>query len=328
MLEEKKGMSRLEWYFNKLIWNTHMLHELWLGLLVVVLYTLALVIAQIYLKIDIWPKPSSMVHSILGLALGLLLVFRTNTAYDRWWEGRKLLGALVNNARNLAIKIKTYFTSEDDQKFMARMTAAYCFALKSHLRDKDGAKRVFDLQLITEQEYHHLKNFKHKPNEIARMMYELANQHYEEGAMKEMQFLSFEKHLAALTDIIGGCERIKKTPMPKAYGIHLRQFLNLYIFTLPFNLVHDLKYWTVPLLAVTFYALAGLKKIGEEIEEPFGTDNNDLPVNQIAHTIYNNVYEMVRIPQPKVFAQVTETHEVESEHDKAQVPQIDLEKVA
>lgn len=300
-------MSRLEWYFNKLIWNTHMLRKLSIGLLVIVAYTLALV----YFKVVIWKEPSTMVHSILGLALGLLLVFRTNTAYDRWWEGRKLLGALVNNSRNIAIKISTYFDKPADKEYMSRMTAAYAFALKAHLRDGDAAKRIFDLHLITETEYQALRKLKHVPNEVARRMYALANERYSNGNLKEMQFLSFEKHLAALTDIIGGCERIKKTPMPMAYGIHLRQFLNLYIFSLPFNLVHALGYWTIPLLAVTYYALAGLKTIGEEIEEPFGTDNNDLPVNQIAHTIYNNIYETTGIAQPKVFDEVSETYEQE-----------------
>lgn len=316
MPENRKGMSRIEWYFNKLFWNTHMLHELWIGLIVIILYTFALV----FFKIDIWAKPSTMVHSILGLALGLLLVFRTNTAYDRWWEGRKLLGALVNNCRNLAIKTKTYFDSKEDQEYMGRMTTAYAFALKSHLRDRDAAKRIFDLHLVTEEEYQHLRNYRHVPNEISHMMYEVATQHYKDGKLKEMQFLSFEKHLTTLTDITGGCERIKKTPMPLAYGIHLRQFLNLYIFSLPFNVVHALGYWTVPLLAVTFYALAGLKEIGEEIEEPFGTDNNDLPVNQIAHTIYNNVYETINIPQPRVFEEISETHEVESKEVLGQAP--------
>ncbi|WP_299452444.1 bestrophin family protein [uncultured Microscilla sp.] len=322
MPDKRQGMSRLEWYFNKLIWNTHMLHELWQGLLVIAVYTLALV----YFKVDIWAKPSTMVHSILGLALGLLLVFRTNTAYDRWWEGRKLLGALVNNSRNIAIKISTYFDTAEDKEYMSRMASAYAFALKSHLRDGDAAKRIFGLHLITETEYQRFRKLKHVPNEIARCMYELATQRYNEGSLKEMQFLSFEKHLAALTDIIGGCERIKKTPMPLAYGIHLRQFLNLYIFSLPFNLVHALGYWTVPLLAVTYYALAGLKEIGEEIEEPFGTDNNDLPVNQIAHTIYNNIYETTGVTQPKIFDEVSETHENEVNHD-AQVPQLDKQEV-
>ena len=318
MPDKKQEMSRLEWYFNKLLWNTHMLHELWPGLLVISLYTLILV----YFKIDIWEKPSSMVHSILGLALGLLLVFRTNTAYDRWWEGRKLLGALVNNSRNIAIKVSIYFESKEDKEFMSRMTAAYVFALKSHLRDRDAAKRIFDLHLITETEYQDLRKYKHIPNEIAHRMYELTTKRYNEGVLKEMEFLSFEKHLASLTDIIGGCERIKKTPMPIAYGIHLRQFLNLYIFSLPFNLVHALHYWTIPLLVVTYYALAGLKTIGEEIEEPFGTDANDLPVNQIAHTIYNNIYETTRLPQPKIFDEISETHEVEVTHE-AQVPQFE-----
>lgn len=318
MPDKKQEMSRLEWYFNKLFWNTHMLHELWQGLLAIAAYTLTLV----YFEINIWAEPSTMVHSILGLALGLLLVFRTNTAYDRWWEGRKLLGALVNNSRNIAIKISTYFESQEDKEYMSRMTAAYAFALKSHLRDRDAAKRIFDLHLITEKEYQDLRKYKHVPNEIARRMYELTTKRHSEGSLTEMQFLSFEKHLASLTDIIGGCERIKKTPMPLAYGIHLRQFLNLYIFTLPFNLVHALHYWTIPLLMVTYYALAGLKTIGEEIEEPFGTDNNDLPVNQIAHTIYNNIYETTQLTQPKTFEKISETHEEEVVHD-AQVPNFD-----
>jgi len=276
-----------------LTFNT--IKQLSFGLFFFISYTSILSILHLHILEEGY-SITNMIHSILGLALGLLLVFRTNTAYDRWWEGRKLLGALVNDSRNLALKVESLYKNSSEKRYMGRMIAAYCFSLKAHLRDEDSTKVC--LNLLTETELNQLEKQKHQPNLIAKWMYRLAYQKHEKGQLSEVQLLTLNEHLQAFTDIIGGCERIKKTPMPFAYSIHLRQFLNLYFVTLPFVLIPELGYWAILLIALIYYALAGLRVIGEEIEEPFGTDENDLPVEAICHTIFNNIHEILEIEKP------------------------------
>jgi ion channel-forming bestrophin family protein len=273
---------------QKLLWDFSLLRKLYVSLLILGFCTFLLV----YLHLDVFKteyKLTSMVHSILGLALGLLLVFRTNTAYDKWWEGRKLLGSLVNNSRNLAIKSSVYFSSSQDKDTFRRLLSAFPIALRNHLRDED---KMLDLGVLPELYQHQLKSKQHIPNELIKEMYRLISQKNTQYSLSDFKFLSIDNHLRELTDITGACERIKNTPLPKAYTVHLRQFLNLYLFTLPLPLVHELAYWSVPTILVIFYALAGVKNIGEEIEEPFGKDKNDLPLDAICQRITLNIEEI------------------------------------
>lgn len=274
-------------FLQKLLWDLTTARKLALGLLTLGIYTFLLV----YLHLDVFKteyKLTGMVHSILGLALGLLMVFRTNTAYDKWWEGRKLLGALVNNSRNLAIKIQNYFPNPSDRTHLKKLLSAYPLSLRNHLRDND---KLQDIHLSAEQA-NILMKANHAPNALAKSMYHFVSRKNTEGELSDIKFLSLDTHLQELTNIIGACERIKNTPLPKAYVVHLRQFLNLYMFTLPFPLVHELGYWSILVIMVIFYALAGVKNIGEEIEQPFGTDANDLPLDSICERIVKNIEEI------------------------------------
>ncbi len=235
---------------------------------------------------------SMTMHSLLGFVISLLLVFRTNTAYDRWWEGRKQWGALVNVSRNMALKINAFIPDgEEERKYrLKEMTALYATVLKDHLR-------TWDAQELEKHLPDFLKlpaNAEHVPNFLANNIQRELLETYRSQKISEAAYLALLNDLNAFTDICGACERIKKTPIPYTYNIFLKKFIFIYIITLPFGLIGTFGYWSIPVAVVTFYAFASLEMIAEEIEDPFGLDPSDLPTDDLAETIARNVREIVK----------------------------------
>jgi ion channel-forming bestrophin family protein len=230
----------------------------------------------------------SILHTTLGFVLSMLLVFRTNTAYDRWWEGRKLWGSLVNNSRNLAIKLHSLLKDEKDRSFFHRLIPAYAYALRSHLL-KESTRLELD-----DAETEGLIDFKkHVPNQIATLLFKKLITLQEQQKLTTEQLLLLNNEISGFADICGACERIKNTPIPFSYSLFVKKFIFLYIMTLPFGFVFSLGYFSCIVVAFIFYVLASLEMIAEEIEDPFGTDSNDLPTLKIADGIKKTVQELI-----------------------------------
>lgn len=228
--------------------------------------------------------------SFIGFAFSLLLVFRINSAYDKWWEGRKLWGALVNNARNFALKIKAFVPdseSEVKDKLYDWM-AAFPKSLKFHLRDRI---EIDELPLSDELKKV-LAGKKHIPNAIAGQIYILLKKLKNQKHLSEEEMLMLDKEVKSLTDILGACERIKNTPIPYSYNMFLKKLIFIFIILSPFAFVEALHYWCIAVTVLIFYIFVGLEYISEEIEEPFGTDNNDLPLEEMAGKIFDNIQEI------------------------------------
>lgn len=232
-------------------------------------------------------KNLSLIHTTVGFVLSLLLAYRTNTAYDRWWEGRKLWGALVNNSRNLAIKLSAYLTDENDRDFFRKIIPTYASVLSQHLMNEDVSKMLFE-GLDLEIDHH-----EHHPNQIAQHIFQKANELYTTGKISGHQFYIINAELQSFTDICGACERIKNTPIPYSYSAFIKKFIFFYVMTLPFGFVFNLGYYVVPVVVFIFYVLASLELIAEEIEDPFGSDANDLPTPKIASNIKKHVEELL-----------------------------------
>ncbi|MDC0230464.1 hypothetical protein OAK19_00725 [Aureispira] len=247
----------------------------------------------VYLKLNHTDLTSNMaIHSLIGFVLGLLLVFRTNTAYDRWWEGRKLLGSLVNTSRSLAIKVDAFLPKEASVKriFFAQMISNYCFSMKNHLRDKKIAEELILNSDLSEDEFN---NADHLPNLVAKKIYGQIKNMYEEQFITDNIYITIDDQVKQFTDIIGGCERIKKTPIPYSYNIFLKKFIFIYTMTLPFGMATTFGYLTIPISVFVLYILVSLELLAEEIEDPFGEDANDLPLDDICSTIKKNVEEIL-----------------------------------
>ncbi|MFZ6013623.1 MAG: bestrophin family protein, partial [Bacteroidota bacterium] len=158
-------------------------------------------------------QPTIAMHSLLGIVLGLFLVFRTNTAYDRWWEGRRLWGSMVNSTRNFALKLHSYISKEnhEDRDWFAKMIPNFVYAMKESLRD---GVQFAELEVTDEKFAEQLKKYKHKPNRIAALLYERVNTLYKSGKFTGDQLINLDKELKDFIDVMGACERIKNTPIP------------------------------------------------------------------------------------------------------------------
>jgi putative membrane protein len=231
-------------------------------------------------------------HSIIGVMLGLFLVFRINTAYDRWWEGRKLWGKLVNDTRHLAIKINSMLPIDRtvDREFFIDMIANIAFATKEHLRD---SILVSELSLPDETLRNNVISSTHRPNKLADALFERTNQLYKDQIIDGYQLYILDKELKGFVDMIGGCERIKTTPIPFSFSMFIKKFLFIYSLTLPVSFAWQFGYWTTPIVILTFYFLVSVELISEEIEDPFGEDINDLPLDEICFKIKKNVEEIM-----------------------------------
>jgi putative membrane protein len=250
-------------------------------------------LAIVYIELDYIKFRSTIsIHSLVGFVLGLLLVFRTNTAYERWWEGRKLLGALVNTSRNLALKVDAFLPKDASAKrtFFAEMISNYCFSMKNHLRDKRIASELVLSNDLTEDKFNSID---HLPNLIAEKIYGETKNMYNEKIITDNIYITIDNQVKEFTDIIGGCERIKKTPIPYSYNIFIKKIIFIYTMTLPIGLATTFEYWAIPISLFVLYVLVSLELLAEEIEDPFGEDTNDLPVDEICHTIKKNVEEIL-----------------------------------
>lgn len=247
-----------------------------------------------YLEIEYWKlsedshvKNITIMHGMLGFVISLLLAYRTNTAYDRWWEGRKLWGSLVNNSRNLAIKLSAILNDESDRNYFKRMIPGYASVLAKHLSNEDTSKMLFE-GLDLEIDHH-----KHRPNQVAKMIFQKVNDLYSQGKISGEQLIILNAELQSFTDVCGACERIKNTPIPYSYSAFIKKFIFFYVMTLPFGYVFSLGYYTIPVVIFIFYVLASLELIAEEIEDPFGGDANDLPTAKISSNIKKHIEEIL-----------------------------------
>lgn len=247
-----------------------------------------------YLELEYWKlsdgshvKNITIMHSMLGFVISLLLVFRTNTAYDRWWEGRKLWGSLVNNSRNLAIKLAVMLKEKEDKNIFKKLIPAYASVLDLHLKNKDISHELFEDATLSADHY------KHKPNQIAKNMFARLNEIYLDGKITGDQLIVLNNEMQSFTDIAGASERIKNTPIPYSYSAFIKKFIFAYVLTLPFGYVFQLGYYVIPVVVFIFYVLASLELIAEEIEDPFGNDPNDLPTEKIAENIKRNIEELI-----------------------------------
>ena len=233
-----------------------------------------------------------------SIVLGLLLVFRTNTAYERFWEGRKAWGSIVNNIRNLSRLIWVAIAEiepihRQEKEGILKLLVAFAIATKLHLRSQPVDDRL--AELVTPLQFTKLQIASNPPLEIVFWISDYLQAKQEQSQISLYQMNELQTILNNLVDTLGACERILRTPMPLAYAIHLKQLLLIYCLLLPFQVVDELRWWTAPAIALVSFTLFGIEAIGVEIENPFGSDPNDLPLDTICNTISRNIDDLISI---------------------------------
>ncbi|MGV3684761.1 MAG: bestrophin family protein [Daejeonella sp.] len=248
-----------------------------------------------YLKLSeiSWIKNVTLVHNLLGFVMSILLVFRTNTAYDRWWEARKQWGTLTNVSRTLAIKMNAFLPEEDkvNRSFFKKAIPLFADTLFTHLRSN---KTRFMLDEVEHPEFNHLDEEKHGPNQVASMIAVRVNAMYKEQVISGDQLIVINNEVQSFTDVCGACERIKNTPIPMSYSSFIKKFIFIYVLTLPIGYVSSMGYFVIAAVPFIFYVMASLELIAESIEDPFGLDPDDLPLEKMAANTRTHVSEIIR----------------------------------
>ncbi len=289
--------SRQTWLSEIFTYRGTVLPQIWRRLLFVAGLTFALTLGHVelhqFIVRDITPLP----FTLTGFALSVFLGFRTTTAYNRFWEGRTLWGGLVNSARNLTRQVQTWLGPQpgapldeagttalaDLRRRLVHHTIAFGHALRQRLRDEDDLAEY--AALIDPELRASVAVDINRPQAIVSHMTSLLRGAHDQGLLHPQHVPILEASLVQMTDIQGGCERIRSTPLPYVYRVLVHQIVGFYCFALPFGLIHTLQ-WFAPVVAVLVaYAFFGLDAIGEELDNPFETDANDLPLAAITRGI-------------------------------------------
>jgi ion channel-forming bestrophin family protein len=228
------------------------------------------------------------VYSLVGFVISLLLIFRTNTAYDRWWEGRKKWGELVNDSRNFSIKLASVLKEDQDRDFFRRMVPNFVFSAKEHLRN---GVDFGELDLLPDEESF-LKEKNHRALAISQLMYIRLTDLKAKGKISEIEFMILDQNCNNFMNCLGACERIKNTPIPFSYSLFIKKFIFIYVTTLPLAFVSIFGYFSALIATFVFYVLVSIEVLAEEIEDPFGTDDNDLPTDLLCEKIKGDTNEV------------------------------------
>jgi ion channel-forming bestrophin family protein len=275
------------------------------GRLAAVFFVACAVTLESYVTGGVKHDLSTVPFTLISLALGVFLGFRNNTSYDRYWEGRKLWGRLVNDARSVA-RLTLHIIAHDAtaqaqldargtqelQRELIYRVIAYVHALRMHLRNELG--NLGELApFLPEQELAAMPVQRNVPLAILSTVSTVVQRARRAGVLRHRDVHLLEAQINDLCDIQGGCERIKNTPIPWSYTVLMHSIVAAYCFALPFGLIATVQLATPLVVALIAYAFLGLDAVGDELEEPFGKDVNDLPLSQLSRMIEVNLRQMI-----------------------------------
>ncbi|WP_394844344.1 bestrophin [Pendulispora brunnea] len=303
-LAPRMWVERKSSWVGTVLFGGFALPRIWRRVLTVTLISVAVTI--LHREVDVFHYPITPVpFTLIGLALSIFLGFRNSAAYDRFWEGRKLWGALVNTSRSLTRQALTLLEPrqpEEAQEVSAfarrlvHMLIGYVHALRHHLRDSDSAEVL--QETLPEGEFARVSDEDNVPLALLQRMGEMMADARRRNWVHPYHVTIFEQSLVSLTDIQGACERIKSTPIPYSYTVLMHRIVAVYCTMLPFGLDETIG-WATPFVVLGIsYAFFGLDSIGQEIEQPFGLDINDLSLNAISTNIERNLRRLIGEEQP------------------------------
>jgi ion channel-forming bestrophin family protein len=254
-------------------------------------YALLYFIIDTFLNVD-FLIPGFVVYS-LGYVIAILFYFRLNNSYYRWMEGIKSMAYLRANAESFVIKAKAYLGLEHpDLKFLIVMKKNHYRALRDTVR---GFNNPIGM-IIPSEGYDKMESAYHLPSRINSILQDKVNDLYKKGAITKVQFLDLNRNIQKNTEHVSSAETLKGTPPPKTYIMHIRGFIIAYAAMIPFGFIHDLQIWMLMFLVVFFYFYAGLEIISDEVEDPFGFDENDIPVNELTELVEKRLDDITYAP--------------------------------
>ena len=264
----------------------------------------AAAVTLLYMETDHrWFVLPTMPAVVVGAALGIFVSFRTNSSYDRWWEGRKLWGRLVNTSRHLAIEAHRYVpdAQADTRNHIIHRHIAYVHTLRAVLRGQDPLADDNVVRYLTEEEQTALTG---STNHCARLLdMQMADvvALEKDGVIDAFRTQSLDESVRHLLDIQGGCERIKKTPLPRIYGFFAERMIQWFSALLPCAMVVTLEWITIPVTVLVAFGFKMISETGRVLEDPFNMYWNALPLSTMSRAIERNLLEIAGetdLPEP------------------------------
>jgi ion channel-forming bestrophin family protein len=279
---------KTNWWNMLFVWRGSMMKQMLPQLLIVAVLSV----------LAVWTEGTIFAHKVplnatpftlVGVALALFLGFRNSSAYDRWWEGRKLWGALVNTMRSLTRQALTMTGDASDKREFLNMLVAFTYAMRDQLRGN-----VFDrsAELLPPALAEEVDRARYKPFIILRAMGEWVAKRQREGAFGEITMSAIDCNLVELSNVLGGCERIASTPVPFSYSVMIHRVVYFYCALLPFGLVDAIAWMTPAVTLVMAYSFIALDSLAAELEMPFDRDENGLALDAISLNIELSIREM------------------------------------
>jgi putative membrane protein len=234
------------------------------------------------------PTTAPLAHTLVGVAFGLLLVFRTNTSYDRFWEGRRLWGVIVEECRHLAQLAVVYLEPGSRNEFRSAVSVSAHAAMHALRIHRELGPNAEGLGVAA---HGAVAQAAHVPTASLTRASQIVREAIARGAAPATVLPVFEESFRAILLAAGGCARIRATPIPFAYTVHLRRALILYAATIPFALAREFGWLAVPATCIVTFVLFGIEELGVSIEDPFGHDPNDLPLEQYCSAIDATLFD-------------------------------------
>jgi putative membrane protein len=250
-----------------------------------------------YGQFDIPFSSTTSIVTIIGSALGFLLVFRINASNERYWEGRKLWGGMINTSRNLARSTQIHLINDRrKQEEIVVWIIVFAYSTIEVLRKRKGIGPM--ARRLPSKEVEWVLSTDHVPFAVATRITGLLKQANDEQEITDIVYLTMDNMVKELIDILGGCERIHNTPLPFSCMVHLRRALVVFSMALPFGIISPHWYTSVAECMILNFIFFGIEEIGVEIEDPFGEDDNDLPLERFCETIERNLMALAQQPIP------------------------------
>jgi len=268
-------------------------------LIIIVIYTGSIYYAYEHMDVDEIDIPLS-ISTVLGFAISLLLGFRTNAAYDRWWEARKVWGAIVNDSRTLMRQLMGYADlHEEESRSMANLIIGWTYALKAVLRNQDPIEAIE--AFASQDDIKQLQNQNNIPNGLLNLIELRLKQLKNQNSIDVYQMVSLNDTLERLCDSMGKCERIKNTVFPIQYRVFTNAAIVIFMIMLPFGMLESTGIFVIPISAAVMFFFLFMELIAHYLQNPFRNKDSDTPMSAICRTIEINLLQMVgdqKVPEP------------------------------
>ncbi|EMJ5422084.1 bestrophin family protein [Klebsiella aerogenes] len=297
------------WFIRLFTWHGSVLSSIIFRLsLNVGMSIIAIVLFQWYEQLGIHLTVAPF--SLLGIAIAIFLGFRNNATYSRFVEARALWGTMIIAQRNIMRLIINLLPDEKEiHNTISDYLIAFSWSLKNQLRNNDASYEVY--RILPKSLFLTVMNSAYPTNKILLLLGNEIGKLQKQGLISDINFSLINNSINELAHVQGGCERIANTPVPFAYTLILQRTVYLFCTLLPFALVTDLRYMTPFVSVFISYAFLAWDALAEQLEKPFGTESNDLPLNAICNTIERNLMDMTRqkplppIHQPDIHYNLT-----------------------